>query len=409
MIALTFLAVNGSLIKYAQEVRMYAPLLCLSVFSVWLFARFYFRGKNIWILTLVNILLVYTHYFGWFVIAAQVAAIFAFQRVKIRHVLIMGGIALAAFVPWMIAVASASAEGADVRQNIGWMPRPGLRAVFDFAFDAIEPFYYQQSSADPSTLLYISIPLLMIVAAAAVLMFLKWKRDDDRDTVNLMALFVAIPVAIAFVTSWLAPVSIWGSRHLIIVFAPISIMTAIAFCSVGRDVYRYALITFAGAFIAIGFYVQAQRPHVEYVWCSWERIAEQWVRSAPVSPEAKQLYAFEDLAAYHLWFAVRETDGYRVDLVRVEGLPNDPAYCLPRGFDAIGTISLEKIDGDLFWLALRNPSSKAQLAQDTRERLGPPIGALEDRGFEIEEVGSIPAGRETLHLIKVRRIASTTP
>src|SRR5687768_1179982 len=52
LLALLFLAVNGSLIKYAQEVRMYAPLFFFSILSIWLFARFYFRGKNIWLLTL---------------------------------------------------------------------------------------------------------------------------------------------------------------------------------------------------------------------------------------------------------------------------------------------------------------------------------------------------------------------
>ena len=172
LLGLVFLAVNGSLIKYAQEVRMYAPLLFFSVVSTWLFARFYFRGKNIWILTLVNVLLIYTHYFGWFVIASEVAAIFIFQRVKIRHVLIMSGIALAAFVPWVIAVLRASSDGADVTQNIGWMARPGIREIFQFVFDAIEPFYYQQSNADASTILYVTIPLLLTIGAAKILMFI---------------------------------------------------------------------------------------------------------------------------------------------------------------------------------------------------------------------------------------------
>jgi hypothetical protein len=37
---------------------MYGPLLFVSLVSAWLFARFFYRGKNIWILTLVNLLLV---------------------------------------------------------------------------------------------------------------------------------------------------------------------------------------------------------------------------------------------------------------------------------------------------------------------------------------------------------------
>ena len=63
--ALVFLAVNGSLIKYAQEVRMYSLLECIGLFSLWLFVRFVNMGKGFPTLLVVNVLLVYTHYFGW--------------------------------------------------------------------------------------------------------------------------------------------------------------------------------------------------------------------------------------------------------------------------------------------------------------------------------------------------------
>src|ERR671913_402855 len=39
-LALALAAVNGYLIKYAQEVRMYSLLLLLTLCSLWLFARF---------------------------------------------------------------------------------------------------------------------------------------------------------------------------------------------------------------------------------------------------------------------------------------------------------------------------------------------------------------------------------
>ncbi|MFN2411883.1 MAG: hypothetical protein ABR535_02350, partial [Pyrinomonadaceae bacterium] len=111
-LALAFFAFNGTLIKYAQEVRMYSVLLFVSLISIWLFARFYFKGKNIWVLTICNLLLVYTHYFGWFVVAAEVIAILVFQRVKIRHVATMFGIVFALFLPWIWMVWRASRTGA---------------------------------------------------------------------------------------------------------------------------------------------------------------------------------------------------------------------------------------------------------------------------------------------------------
>ncbi|MBA2494285.1 MAG: glycosyltransferase family 39 protein, partial [Acidobacteria bacterium] len=91
-LALIIFAVNGYLVKYAQEVRMYSLLLCLSLFSIWLFARFLNVGKGIWFLTVVNILLVYTQYFGWFVVVAEVCAGLFLQRIKIRRILTMFGL-----------------------------------------------------------------------------------------------------------------------------------------------------------------------------------------------------------------------------------------------------------------------------------------------------------------------------
>jgi mannosyltransferase len=79
-LAATFLALNGSLIKYAQEVRMYSLLMCASLFSLWLFARFLNVGKGIWFLTLVNILLVHTQYFGWLVVVGEIFTVLYLQR-----------------------------------------------------------------------------------------------------------------------------------------------------------------------------------------------------------------------------------------------------------------------------------------------------------------------------------------
>ncbi len=70
-LALLLMAVNGSLIKYAQEVRMYSLLLFLTTCSLWLFVRFYKRagvsGRHLATLFTVNLLLSYTHYYGWLV------------------------------------------------------------------------------------------------------------------------------------------------------------------------------------------------------------------------------------------------------------------------------------------------------------------------------------------------------
>ena len=81
ILALFLLAVNGSLIKYAQEVRIQHVDVPVALFDVALCEIFPNRKGN-FVLTLVNLILVYTHYFGWLIITTEISAIVLFQRIK---------------------------------------------------------------------------------------------------------------------------------------------------------------------------------------------------------------------------------------------------------------------------------------------------------------------------------------
>src|SRR5829696_3395914 len=108
LLSLFLLSVNGALIKYTQTLRMYSMLMFMALLSMWLFARYFNRGKS-WVpLVIANILLVYTHYFGWLVIATEVAAILWLQPVKWRRMVGMFGIVAAAFMPGAITVVQAT-------------------------------------------------------------------------------------------------------------------------------------------------------------------------------------------------------------------------------------------------------------------------------------------------------------
>ena len=96
-LSLFLLAINGALIKYTQTLRMYSMLMFLALVSMWLFARYFRRGKNFVWLVIANVLLVYTHYFGWLVIGTEIAAILIFQRIKWRRMVVMLAIAVASF------------------------------------------------------------------------------------------------------------------------------------------------------------------------------------------------------------------------------------------------------------------------------------------------------------------------
>lgn len=162
-IAFAFFACNGALIKYSQEVRMYSLEMFFGIVSMWLFTRFLHLGKNIWLLTLCNILLVYTHYFGWFILFAEIIVILILQRIKIRQILIMFGICLVSYVPWIFAIIKAAQINSDLSQNIGWIQKPNLYVIFQFFLDLIEPFYFQASNVDPASNYKFCIPILLLI------------------------------------------------------------------------------------------------------------------------------------------------------------------------------------------------------------------------------------------------------
>ncbi len=394
IVAFALLAVNGSLIKYAQEVRMYSLLLFLSLMSMWLFTRFFIKGKSFVALIFVNILLVHSHYFGWLVVGSEVVAILAFQRLKIRQTLLMFGITFVSFIPWMIAVYRAASSGSSVVQNIGWIERPGISAIFTFLFDLIEPFYFQMNSAEPGSLYYISIPILLLIGVAKIAYLFQWLSLEEKKNTYLLEIMVGVPIALALVISWLMPYSVWGSRHLIIVYAPLLILTAIFLTELKNAIAQKVILGIAGVLIIVSFGIYAGSPTQEQPWCSWEKAAETIAQTETVEPNAiTPVYAFEDLSAYHLWFALRRDQRFRVYKVEgIKGIAEDKAYFLPRGFTNVAKIEIDNVSKQPSFIVFRDSEL------DKKRR---PLMAFSDRNFAWRPVETPAKPLGNTHLIHV--------
>ncbi len=383
-------AVNGALIKYAQEVRMYSLLLFLSLMSIWLFSRYYFRGKSFWVLVIVNILLVYTHYFGWLVVGTEVLSILIAQRIKILRTLLMLAVTAAAFVPWLIGIYSYAEPGTSIKQNIGWMQRPGIGSLFEFAFDLIDPLYFQQSSVDAGANYLIAVPLLLLIAAAKIIYLLHFKDEANKERYFLLSMFAALPVFLIFVLSWILPVSLWGSRHLLIVFGPTIVLVALYLTEIVPAIFRTLLIASVLSLTAAAFAVGLRAAPPKYIWCAWEDLVSDIPKD-----DMQTLFVFEDLVAYHLWFATRSDVNVRV--VKVEGMSEiaeDAAYFLPRGFDRVTRTSPEKISGEKFWILFRDPQWNEKHA---------PLNYFLERGFAIGAAKSIDVNGQKAFMVEVRK------
>lgn len=377
-LALAFFAVNGALIKYAQEVRMYGVLLCFSLASLWLFVRFLNSGKGFAALTIINVLLVYTHYFGWLIVLNEIVAVAIFQRANLKRIFIMTAAAAISFLPWVLMIWRASRLNADFGQNLGWAEKPNAETVLQFVFDLLEPFYFQQTSADPTTIRFITVPLLILLLTALVLFVFGRKNlsEIEKRTTNLLTIFCFAPLTVAFLASWLLPVSVWGTRHLIIIFAPALILPASALVKIPN---LYAKLTVAALVFwltGIAFLLQIQRGAPVSIDCAWANLAANL--RANHSDSRLKIYAFEDVVAYDLWFALR-TEKARFQIVKVggiSGIGEDTAYFLPRGFDEVPKISEADLNGERFFVAFRDSEWNTSKA---------PLGNLLEKGYRIGE------------------------
>jgi uncharacterized membrane protein len=399
-LALFVIAVNGPLIKYSQEVRMYAPLLCVSLFSIWLFVRFVNSGKGILLLALINIAMVYTHYFGWLVIICELTSIAVINRERLLKTGLMTAGVFAAFVPWIVLILKAAPAGEKFAQNIGWMQRPGLVLLFQFILTVFEPLYYKASNADFASNYLVSVPLVALIIVAVVYYI---KKPDplgqgDRQNVRLLIVFIALPVLIAFIASWTLPYSVWGTRHLIIVFVPFIVLIAYIVDNVTAGSVRSGAWAVLMILTVAAFGVQLMLGTQRYIWCGWEVLAKdvETAQPVPVSTGPTRVYVFEDLTAYHFWFALRKEEG-KFEVAKLQGLEQieeDAAFFLPRGFDGVRKVNIKDLDDDKFWIAFR--AEKWNLLRS-------PIYDLISRGYKLGEPRVFEAGKGKAFLVAVEK------
>jgi uncharacterized membrane protein len=374
-IAFFAFAINGSLIKYAQEVRMYSLLVLLSLCSIWFFVRWINLEKASFIVLLaVNLLLIHTHYFGWLIVVTELCLVI-WRREKIRQFALQTVILLMLFLPWAYLVFNAWRENQGLTQNIGWQMKPDLWQFFSAIH---QPVYFPNSNLETAAVL-LSAPILLICLGLVVYFTIKNYRDERF---QIISAFVVIPFLIAFIASWILPVSVWGIRHLTVIFAPYFLLVAL---SVSTFDWKKIVVPILLFFIIIGGAAEFTRPKQVYIWCAWENLASQ------IEPNAK-IYAFEDLVAYHLWFANREFEITKIN--GYDDMSEDKSFFLPRGFDAVKVGGKTAVEGDRFWLAFR----QNKLLIDKQV-----VRELEQKGYKIGEPVIFQTQGLTAFMLPVRK------
>jgi hypothetical protein len=157
------------------------------------------------------------------------------------------------------------------------------------------------------------------------------------------------------------------------------------------------------------FVIYVRTEAANQIWCAWEGLAKEWIVAPQDSTKPKNLYVFEDLVAYHYWYATRGLPNYSVHLVKeIEGVRNDPAYFLPRGFDGVKVTDINGIANDEIWISFRGPARASKQGTafiddgfDTRFEV--PVTNFENLGYSVEDVKRETIGTQTAYIIRMKK------
>lgn len=410
-LTLLLMAVNGHLIKYAQELRMYSLLLFLALWSFFFFIRF-FRSetpaKKFPVgLCVFNLLLIYTHYYGWMVVGVELICVLIWNRQKLRFCSAMVAVLIVSFSPWLYAVAHSSQSGKGLDQNLFGTPRPNLVGVLRDYVTLSEPLYARRINYEPLYLLWFSPYALLLLLDAPILLFMwhvvrhsRTKDIEQKEQQRIFCwLFIAsfLPIAIAFIASQMLPQSVWGMRHLIIIVVPHLILAAISLHRLHPQWLRVTLLFLIGFWVVLAAAVSLLGSRATYSWCAWEPLTREMIRAETSRDGVVNVYAFEDAVAYSIWFSLDSIKDkkFQVSVAKgAEGLTEDAVYFLPRRFDSVAVKNIDALTEEHFWIAFRAAS------WDTEK---PPIKTLTGKGYQLGKRFSVSTPGIETYIVSVTR------
>ena len=232
--ALYLFAVNAFVIHYSQEIRMYSLFVTLTIYSLWLYIRVYNSTglylSNYAALFLVNLALIYTHYYGWMVVVIGAGFIWFFKKTHRRSCGLMLVGLIMSFLPWLFLVFQSAVARRGLKANLGWIARPNIESIVDL-YSYIHGYVI---SRDVS-----SLGFALFLGPIVVFLWLNRRRlisgtTKDLAPITLVASVAFLPVMFIAIISRFFPQSTWIDRYFVFTIAPYFALVSIAVFRVFR-------------------------------------------------------------------------------------------------------------------------------------------------------------------------------
>jgi len=364
MLAVALAAASPLSVDLANEVRGYsllALMACLSLAAT-LHDRTRRTRETFALMTILNIALVHTHYFGWLTIGAEcVVALYAWRRPLAWRVLRSAGLTLLAFVPWAAAVAAHALTNPAPLRNVAWIEPP----------DAAAPLWLLRDLTGRSGIAAVDLVWLALVTVALVMLVVAHVRrrdaapqpgDAPEGAVALLAVAALAMPLLVWAVSLLGGHSFWVQRYLVGAAAPVALLTAIAVAALPPR--RWGAAAIAGfVWTAVACAALPQRAPTKFDWRRFVRRVDTSVGSP------RDVYALEAFTGAPLLRYARA--GMRLHLVK----------------------SLDELPAGDIWLVYRRDSFAD----------GSPARALQSLGFAtVTSLAAETAGQQIV-AVRIRR------
>jgi hypothetical protein len=319
-------------------------VLFLTLCSLWLFARFYNRAdgtrKNLLALSAINLLLVYTQYYGWLVIGVEGLFLLFWGREKFLPFLTSAAILMLCFSPWVYAAGRAGMrlglDNSGRTEPVRWTEF----VVFYTTLNGSVPHWARAG------LLLFAYPLVLWVWHA-----LRRRQGENTEPATALLYWLLLlsfmPVIIAFCAGQVFPKSL-ASRYLIVVAAPYMIMVAVAACRLRPVWVRTATIVLMTVYAALaGYSAVSGEPYR----IKLEALVHRLIQAEPRDADRIMVYTDQRGMTGAIRFYLEEANEKRFHVERVD--------------------DLEEVEGEYLWVLGRNevdPSRKRRQQEEWRQR-----------------------------------------
>jgi hypothetical protein len=346
-LAVLIVGVHPYAIYFAQHIRMYCLLALFGLTSIWSFERYLKDGsrRNLVILSATNLLLVFSHYYGWLIIALEFFYLLWRKRSALLAFMAASAAVAALFSPWAWVAAQSLHSKGGLAENLGWVPRP------DFSY--LSWFYVELCGLGEA----LRFGERITVGIFAFLYFM-YRRREEPGFHWLVAASLTPALITYMVSQWLSQ-SIWGSRHLIFVLWPFLLVLTDTVWRVHAIVRVLALALIVAW---AGYAVQSYSPEQQKI--HWDRLTLAMLDAENGDARHIPLYSLDPYLHYPIWFHLESLKDQRLKQLGPYINSRNDTPLLRRTaakFEVRKITSLDAAQGNYFWIGYIDSAWKGPL------------------------------------------------